>query len=79
MSQRTTSINEEMIVNLKVKVKINQFSNHDGFKPNQIENAIKEFKDKIADELYYKIEKTYYQQELLDSVDFVDYDVDKLD
>jgi len=78
MSQRTISVNEEIIVNLKLKVKINSFSNHDGFKPNQIESAINEFKNEITNELYHKLEQTYYQ-ELLESVDYVDYDVDRLD
>lgn len=76
MSQRTQHINEEIIVELKFKVTINSFSNHNGFKKGQIEQAIQEFKENIQKELEYKFNGEYYQQEFLETVDFVFYEVD---
>ena len=75
MSQRTQHVNEEIIVELKLKVTINDFSNHNGFSEKQIENAIEEFKEKIQKELEYKINGEYYQEEFLNSVDFVNYEI----
>ena len=76
MSQRNKSVNEEMIVELKFKVTIKSFSNHNGFKEGQIEQAIQEFKENIQKELEYKVNGEYYQQEFLQSVDLVYYEVD---
>ena len=75
MSQRTQHVNEEIIVELKLKVTINDFSNHNGFSEKQIENAIEEFKEKIQKELEYKVDGKYYQEEFLNSVDFVNYEI----
>lgn len=76
MSQRNKSVNEEMIVELKFKVTIKSFSNHNGFKEGQIEQAIQEFKENIQNELEYKVNGEYSQQEFLESVDLVYYEVD---
>ena len=76
MSQRNKSVNEEMIVELKFKVTIKSFSNHNGFKEGQIEQAIQEFKENIQKELEYKVNGEYSQQEFLESVDLVYYEVD---
>ena len=76
MSQRTQSIEKEIAIDLRFKVTIKSFSNHDGFSEKQIENAIKEFKEKIQKELEYKVNGEYYQQEFLQSVDFVSYEAD---
>ena len=76
MSQRNKSVNEEMIVELKFKVTIKSFSNHNGFKEGQIEQAILEFKENIQKELEYKVNGEYSQQEFLESVDLVYYEVD---
>ena len=76
MSQRNKSVNEEIIVELKFKVTIKSFSNHNGFKEGQIEQAIQEFKENIQKKLEYKVNGEYYQQEFLESVDFVYYEVD---
>ena len=76
MSQRSKSVNEEIIVELKFKVTINSFSNNDGFKEGQIERAIEEFKENIKKELEYKVQDHYYQQEFLQSVDYVEYEAD---
>ncbi len=75
MSQRSHSVDETILINLQVKVSLESFSNHDGFKDGQIERAVEEFKDEISNQLYYKLENTYYQQEFLQSVDFVQFDV----
>lgn len=76
MSQRSKNVNEEIIVELKFKVTINSFSNHNGFKEGQIEQAIEEFKEQIKKELEYKVNGEYQQQEFLQSVDFVSYEAD---
>lgn len=76
MSQRSKNVNEEIIVELKFKVTINSFSNHNGFKEGQIEQAIQEFKENIQKELEYKVNGEYSQQEFLETVDFVSYEAD---
>lgn len=76
MSQRSKNVNQEIIIELKFKVTINSFSNHNGFKEGQIEQAIEEFKENIQKELEYKVNGEYQQQEFLQSVDFVSYEAD---
>ena len=76
MSQRKKEVHEEMIISLNLKVTINSFSNHNGFKDGQIERAIEEFKEEIKKELEYKINGEYQQQEFLEGVDYVSYEVD---
>lgn len=76
MSQRSKNVNDEIVVDLKFKVTINSFSNHNGFKEGQLEKAIEEFKQQIKTELEYKVNGEYQQQEFLQSVDFVNYKVD---
>jgi hypothetical protein len=76
MSQRTQKVNEEIIVELKFKVTINQFSNHNGFSEKQIENAIEEFKEKIQKQIEYKINGEYYQEDFLWIADFVNYEIE---
>ena len=75
MSQRTKQVDKEFIIELKVKVTLNSFSNHNGFSQNQIDNAIEEFEETIKKQLEYKLNGEYYQQEFLNSVDFVQYEV----
>ncbi len=69
-------INKEIVVELKFKVKINSFSNHEGFKEGQVNKAIEEFKENIKKELEYIIEGEHGQQEFLQTVDFVTYEVE---
>lgn len=76
MSQRTHHLENEISLNFSFKVTLKSFSNHDGFSEKQIENAIEEFKEKIQKELEYKVNGEYYQEEFLNSVDFVHYEVD---
>jgi len=76
MSQRTQNVNKEITVDLSFKVTIKSFSNHDGFKNGQIEKAVEEFKENITKELIYIIEGEHQQQDFLQTVDYVTYDVD---
>ena len=76
MSQRTQHVEEEIIVDLQFKVTIKSFSNHNGFKQGQIEMAIDEFKENIKKQLEYKVNGEYWQQEFLQSVDYVHYEAD---
>ena len=75
MSQKIKYIKEEIEIDLKLKITINSFSNHNGFSEKQIENAIEEFKEKIQKQIEYKVNREYYQEEFLNSVDFVNYEI----
>jgi NADPH-dependent 7-cyano-7-deazaguanine reductase QueF len=79
MSQRTQIIEKEITIDLSFKVTLKSFSNHNGFSEKQIENAIEEFKEKIKKQIEYKANGEYYQEEFLNSVDFVHYEVDSED
>ena len=76
MSQKTHYLEKEIIIDLSFKVTLKSFSNHNGFSEKQIENAIEEFKEKIQKQIEYKSNGEYYQEEFLNSVDFVNYEVD---
>ena len=76
MSQRIYNLEKEITIDLSFKVTIKSFSNHNGFSEKQIENAIEEFKEKIQKQIEYKVNGEYYQEEFLNSVDFVNYEVD---
>ena len=76
MSQRIKNIDEEILINLQVNVSLNSFSNHNGFKEGQIEQAKEEFKDEIMRHLKNKLSDEYQMEEFLNSVDFVNYEVD---
>ena len=76
MSQKIHYLEKEIIIDLSFKVTLKSFSNHNGFSEKQIENAIEEFKEKIQKQIEYKSNGEYYQEEFLNSVDFVNYEVD---
>ena len=59
----------------KFKVKLKQFSNHDGFKEGQIENAIEEFEEVVQAYLLELLVGEYYQDGLLQTVDYVNYEI----
>ena len=75
MSQKIKNIDEEIIINVQLNVKIKSFSNHNGFKEGQIEQAKEEFKDEIMKHLINKLSDEYQMEEFLYSVDFVNYEV----
>ena len=75
MSQRYHSVEKEIEVNLSVKVKLKQFSNHNGFKEGQIENAIEEFEEVVQAYLLELLVGEYYQDGLLQTVDYVNYEI----
>ena len=76
MSQRTKNVDEEMLVNLQVKVTLKSFSNHNGFNDEQVEQAKEEFKYEIKNHLADKLGGEYEMEEFLCSVDFVNYEID---
>lgn len=76
MSQRTANLNESIEIDLKLKVTIKNFSNHNGFFNGQINKGIEEFKENIKTELKFIIEGEHLQQEFLQTVDFVTYEVE---
>ena len=75
MSQISKNVNQEIIVELELKITINSFSNHNGFKDGQIKQAIEEFREQIKNQLENKVNGEFQQQEFLQSVDYVSYDV----
>ncbi len=75
MSQRTQNVNESINVDLKLKVIIKQFSNHNGFGNGQVDRAIDEFKEEIQKHLINMITEDYQMSEMLYSTDFVDFEV----
>lgn len=75
MSQKRIKINEEIVLTMPLTIKIEGFSNHNGFTKKQIENAVEEFKQNILDEIENKICKDYYSEEFLKTVDFVNYEI----
>ena len=76
MSQRIKNVDEAMLINLQVNVTLKSFSNHNGFKDDQIDQAKQEFKDEIMKHLLSKLADEYQMEEFLYSVDFVNYNVD---
>lgn len=75
MSQRIHSIEKDFTINIQVTVRLKHFSNHEGFKENQISNALEEFEDEISSHLKGKIQNEFYE-EFLQSVDYVNYEVE---
>lgn len=75
MSQISKTVNQDIIVELELKVTINSFSNNNGFKDGQINQAIEEFREQIKNQLENKVNGGFQQQEFLQSVDYVSYDV----
>jgi len=78
MSQRSS---ETFPLNINVNLNLNvsniSFSNHNGFTGNQIDNAIEEFKEKIQSYLTDRVVRDFYHLELLNSVDFVSFEVNE--
>jgi hypothetical protein len=58
MSQRSKSVDETMLVNLQVKVNLESFSNHDGFKEGQLERAIEEFSVCVRQRIQGRVERS---------------------
>ena len=77
MSLRSRSVNEEIEVELKVKIKLTSVDHHNVVSDIQVAQAIQEFKDEIKSELKYKLDGEY-RQELLRSVHYVEYEVTTL-
>lgn len=76
MSQRTHQLNNEFTIDLKLKVKLKSFSNHNGFTEKQIKNAVEEFEEEIRKELEHKVCDDFQQGQFLESVGFVNYEVE---
>ena len=76
MSQRTEHLNEEINITLDLKVTLKRLSNHNGFSDGQVAKATEEFKEVIKQDLLKQVCDEYSMEEILFSVDFVDYDVE---
>lgn len=76
MSQRTEHLNEEINITLDLKVTLTRLSNHNGFSDGQVAKATEEFKEVIKQDLLKQVCDEYSMEEILFSVDFVDYDVE---
>jgi len=75
MSQRYENIDKDIDIDLSLTVNLNRFSNHDGFSEGQLQKAIKEFEEKIKQEIIDKIAKEYFSEEFLNFADFVTYEI----
>jgi hypothetical protein len=76
MSQRSSdTFDIDFPLTLKLVVNDVKFSNHEGFKGDQIDRAIEEFKEKIESYLIDRVERGFYGIEFLNSVDFVNFEV----
>lgn len=76
MSQRSSdTFDIDFPLTLKLVVNDVKFSNHEGFKGDQIDRAIEEFKEKIESYLIDRVEREFYSIEFLNSVDFVNFEV----
>ena len=76
MSQRSSDkFDINLPVTLNLVVSDLKFSNHEGFKGKQLENAIEEFKEKIQSYLIDRVEREFCSIEFLNSVDFVSFEV----
>lgn len=73
---KSVSVKQQIIVDLQLQVTINSFHNHNGFKEEQLSQAIEEFREEIEKELGEKLTGEYYQEEFLESVDSVSYKVE---
>ncbi len=76
MSQRTEHLNEKINIALDLKVTLKRLSNHNGFFDGQVVKSTEEFKEVIKEDLIKKVCGEYSMEEILFSVDFVDYDVE---
>ncbi len=79
MSQKIEQVNEEINIKLDLKVTLKRLSNHDGFSDGQVAKATEEFKEIIKEDLLKQVCNEYSMEEILFSVDFVDYDVEPND
>lgn len=76
MSQRSSDkFDIDFPLTLKLVVSDVKFSNHEGFKGDQLDRAIEEFKEKIESYLIDRVEREFYSIEFLNSVDFVNFEV----
>ena len=75
MSQRSIYIEKEITIELKLKVKLISFSNHDGFSEGQIEKSINEFEEEISSHLIGKIRNEYFEDNFICSSDMVHYEI----
>lgn len=76
MSQRISkTFDINLPLTLKLVVNNVSFSNHDGFKVEQLDRAIEEFKESIESFLLEKVVNEFYSEEFLDSVDIVNFEV----
>ncbi len=63
MSQRRYDVNEEIEVNITVKVKIKQINNYYHLNDEQIKECVEDFKNEIGDHLKGKLTSESYQSE----------------
>ncbi len=75
MAQRYIDINEEINITLKLKVNLTKLSDYKHFGEEQKQNAIDEFKTNIGLHLKNKLIDNVSQDDFLQSIDFVNYEV----
>ena len=77
MSIRRQNIETDSIIfNIRLKAKLTSVLNRNGVSEVQIKNVIEEFKEKIEDGVCNEIVREYRCAEFLESVDFIDYNIE---
>ena len=77
MSQRRYDINEEIEVNITVKVKIKEISNYFSLDDKQIKECVEDFKNEIGEHLKSKLAVPSYQfEEVTRAVDGWNFEVE---
>ena len=75
MANKHYTINDEVEITIKVKVKIKNISNYHQLSDEEIQDHIKDFKNEIHSELSSKIVNEYYGEEITQGVDSWNYEV----
>jgi hypothetical protein len=76
MANRHYPIKEEFEVTIKVKVRNIKISTYEQLNELQQADSTKDFKQEISNHLRQKLNKSYYQQEVTDGVDWWSFEVE---
>ena len=74
MANKNYPINKEFEVDIKLKVKLNSFSDYFHLTEEQLNEGVENFKKEISDHLKSELIGSYFDNPI-DNVDFVNYEV----
>lgn len=76
MANKHYSVNQEINIELSIKLEIQSISNYHSLTEDEIKYHIEDFKKNIASHLKWKLSsKGYYQEEVTQGVDFWNYEI----